>query len=296
MVLPEGSSLPDVVAFAGHPPQVKEWDPTTGNTRTLAILRDVPSTYTQIRLDPGSQTLTYSPLLNSQAVEVNLETGEARDVPKPTWPKGEPQGSPYRLELKPGQFLSPNGLYVAHVIEGGDPGKVILELPNLHTITPFNPCLPFGSYHSWAPDGKRLAVATMEPPQEVALELIDLSTATREMLLKRPIGNTGGADVSWAPDGEWIVFHDALVEAATGSVVTTEVGRVSHWGPDGQFLVSADEDIFRGWGALRVIEPGQAKVHLEADGRFIAWTTEGRLLYFDWPNGRSIPIGPRGCY
>lgn len=51
-----------------------------------------------------------------------------------------------------------------------------------------------------------------------------------------------------------------------------------------------------GWGWLRLIDAVQGQVVLEVEtGRFIAWTEEGKLLFFDWPNGQHIPIGPKDC-
>lgn len=297
VVLPEGSQSPFIMAFAGRPPEIREWDPSTGESKTLATLYALPGLHTRTLLEADRQALTYSALLQDQAVEVNLKSGESRRVATPAWPWTRPVRVPYRLDLKPGQSLRPDTPYSARVMAGGgEVGQPVLELPDLYPIVPYNPCLPFPSYYAFAPDGERLAVATMEPPETIALLLVDLRTGKSDLPLKRPAAEGWRANVSWSPDGRWLVFHDALVEVATGRVATTEVARVSYWRPDSALLLSAGEEIFRGWGPLRLIAPDLGRVLLEAEGRFIAWTVEGRLLYFDWPNGASIPIGPRDCH
>lgn len=86
-----------------------------------------------------------------------------------------------------------------------------------------------GSFSTPSPDGSLLAVTDSDPDRRNVLHIWDLQTGkkVRSVILQAH----SYADISWSPDGRWIVYAGNLQKIRKGRGVDTEIFLIS---PDGR--------------------------------------------------------------
>lgn len=103
--------------------------------------------------------------------------------------------------------------------------------------------------HSWAPDGRRLALSASEGADSTGNSHIFVVDSDGNRIEKLTLGNVDDSWVAWSPDGDWIAFvrhsaperqshlfimkpdGSALTQLTTGLQVTAPV-----WAPDSQSI------------------------------------------------------------
>lgn len=104
---------------------------------------------------------------------------------------------------------------------------------------------------SWSPDGRFIAFGSPVGPGQSALFTLDWDNhAIRELIRFPPHESTEISNISWSPDGAWILFSHRGLSAVSidGSVlIRPGVGSPASWSPDGTriaygFLISMAAD------------------------------------------------------
>jgi len=157
----------------------------------------------------------------------------------------------------------------------------------------------------WSPDGSQLAYLEQTDDGLAVPVIVTVETGERhpfpdEFLPAEPV-----FPISWHPAGELIAYMDALYEPATEAVVSLE-GVPVNWSPDGRLLLqTVDTDPATGSTTAQIYDfsqDGAVTIALEVrpstDGeppwlyidRWIAWTTDGRILLYMDPQPSAVQV------
>jgi hypothetical protein len=223
----------------------------------------------------------------------------------------DPRTEQGRLDVNPA--LSPDGSRVAYLSQRGHlsidlyladttTGKVIRRLVSTASDPHFDSLQFLASAGTWSPDGKRLAVATL---QSGGAELAIFDGESGKRLEEIPLPEDSEIlQPAWSPDGQSIAYvgqAGGFTDIYLYSFNTKQSRALTHdhygdlqpaWSPDGQRLVFVTERFstnldtlsFAGFGlATMTVSNGMIEpinTGLEGNATSPQWSPDGRSVYF----------------
>jgi Tol biopolymer transport system component len=175
-----------------------------------------------------------------------------------------------------------HNIYVYDVLKG-----TYQQVSSIADQSQYNPC--------WSPDGKKVAYESLAQDWSQALYVTDLKTGVTTLLKGVAYGN----DVSWAPDGQKIMFDDwnniYTIPASGGTpTLVREAGIFAEWSPNSKYIVFLDWNI--GCIMTKNLADG-TETSLVYGGENPDWSPNGQyIVYDDWNVGGIwiIKVNPSG--
>lgn len=194
-----------------------------GKRRKLVDLPNSPTTYVQssLRFSPAGTGLAY--LSQSEVHLIDVATGRDRVLTKGKLPAGatatdfawSPDGKKMALVAMMQQpaesTVGGKEMDISYPYWGGDagPGRrvVMFDVASGRTEFVTGPELDVAEM-SWAPDGRRLALAASPSASNDRFYNLDIHILDLESRTTKPIARLEGVDSQpkWSPDGGWIAF------------------------------------------------------------------------------------------
>jgi Tol biopolymer transport system component len=187
-----------------------------------------------------------------------------------------------------------HNIYVYDVLRG-----TYQQVSSIPDQSQYNPC--------WSPNGKYVAYESVDQNWYQALYVTDLRTGKTTLLT----GGENGNDVSWAPDGQKLMFDDwyniYTVPAGGGTPTMVRVnGCYAEWSPDSRYIVFFDyatyciktKKLADEWDCIKTKKPSNGEeTSLVYGGENPDWSPNGRYIaYDDWNVGGIwiIEVNPWG--
>jgi Tol biopolymer transport system component len=225
--------------------------------------------------------------------------------------KGESPLPDKHKPIQPGfHAVSPDGQKLAYGFGEGNSDKEEIFLKTMGDEKPGESLKVQGSNWCWSPDGRSLAITTLQD-NALSHEIFDLKTRkTRPLQLpevkaqKDIEGPVGHAITDWSKDGRWF-----LTTAYRGDL-QTDLYRVKSDGSDakrigqgmcGQFSPDGKKILYLGWkdgetpdkGRLFVADAdggNSQQVSQESNGKFqggFCWSPDGKKIAYVWQRDRD---------
>jgi dipeptidyl aminopeptidase/acylaminoacyl peptidase len=268
----------------------------------LADLLRVPQVDTGLPfgISPDGQKVAFSwnMTANWELYELDLSSHERGDAAKQITSGAGGKFAPR---------YSPNGKYLAYALDPDGNESYHIVLHDLQTSVQIDLTLDIAYAHqpnfSFSPDGKELAILSDEHGQ-FALYLLSLELSEKQLMLdiQHPIW-----DVSWSPDGRWIVVEVEMqasdrgifiVEVKTGTWRQIEAdGKILNaqhpaWSPDSKFLAFSAES--GEWFDVGVYEMDHCKVHWltedNGDNTSPCWSEDGKRIGWIHAEGAATSL------
>jgi TolB protein len=113
--------------------------------------------------------------------------------------------------------ISPNGAYIV-VWCKNNPSEICLFDINTNSITEYH--IDSLTFHAWSPDSKTLAYVPLLDDSRQSLGFLDINTNNKTGInIKDQSLNLGNNDISWSPNGKWIIVKFSTLNVELGEEI-----------------------------------------------------------------------------
>lgn len=285
--------------YRGEKPRLSRVLPD-GKVTTVAELQGVPE-----RMRVWDGRLSYQ--FTGRGYFVDLVTGAHSEGPfmqgghgyGETWIAAPGGGLLADLELPGGTDVRADRIDPADLVIKDVSHKEIVRVPDfLRAHRNIPSCTYTGGVPAmaWRPDGG--AVAAISVPERGKLELVMYDLAARE---RRVLAAWAGGPgvmydaITWSPGGRYLTVAWRLFDSQTGGFIADRVSPDVRWNPAGTHMLERQENPFRSWEEIAIIEAVTGKRIPLGYGDTLGWLENGEAVVVLWPLARHIPPPGKGC-